>query len=239
MITFSNKYRSQQVEIMDSLDFQGQEMKNVLGDLKNVNKWLGGNSITFDGIEKLLSDHSKNEKLIILDIGCGDGELLRNFTEYAKKNSLKIDCIGIDFNKNILNYAKYKSQKFPNIKFQKVDIFLEEELIPNCDIAICTLFLHHLDTKKIEEFLKILLRKVNKGIVINDLQRSKTAFNLFKLISILFLKTKTANYDGLVSIARGFKKCELEDITKKIPNQQSEINWRWAFRYQWILKKSI
>ena len=239
MITFSNKYRSQQLEIMDDLDFQGKEMKNVLGDLKKINKWLGGNTITLKGIEKLLSGFNKNDTITVLDIGCGDGEMLRKCAEYAKKNNLKFEGFGIDFNENILEYAENQSRNFPNLKFQKVDVFLEEELIPNCDIAICTLFLHHFNNKKIETLLKVLLRKVNKGIVINDLQRSKSAFELFKLISKLFLKTKTAKHDGLVSIARGFKKNELENISQKIPNQQSEIHWRWAFRYQWVVKKSI
>ena len=239
MITFSNKYRSQQLEIMDDLDFQGEEMKNLLGDLKYVNKWLGGNKVTLDGIEKLLRGNSKKEPITILDIGCGDGQLLRNYAKYAENNNLKLKCIGVDFNKNILEYAENQSKDFPNIKFQKVDVFLEEELIPNCDIAVCTLFLHHFSNEKIEELLKILLKKSNNGLVINDLQRSRIAFNLFKIVSNLFLKTDTAKHDGLVSIARGFKKDELEHISKKIPNQKSEIHWKWAFRYQWILKKTI
>ncbi len=239
MITFSNKYRSQQSEIMDDLDFQGEEMKNLLDDLKMVNKWLGGNSISIDGIEKLLRGHSKNDRIIILDIGCGDGELLRKCTDYGKNNNYNFECIGIDFNENILEFAKKKSRNYPNIKFQKIDVFLEEKLIPNSDIAICTLFLHHFSNKNIEALLKILLKKSNKGLLINDLQRSIFAFSLFKVVSNLFLKTKTAKHDGLVSIARGFKKRELEIISKKIPNQQSKIHWRWAFRYQWILKKII
>lgn len=239
MITFSNKYRSQQVEIMDDLGFQGQEMKDLLGDLKIINMWLGGNSITLGGIEKLLNGHSKKDRITILDIGCGDGEMLRKCAEYAKKNKLKFECVGIDFNENILEHAKNQSKDFPNLKFQKVDVFLEGELIPNCDIALCTLFLHHFSDEKIEALLKVILRKTSKGIVINDLQRSKSAFNLFKLISKLFLITKTAEHDGLISIAKGFKKKELELISKKIPNQKSILKWRWAYRYQWILKKKV
>src|SRR5690606_936980 len=239
MITFSNKYRSQQLEIMDDLDFQGEEMKNLLGDLKYVNKWLGGNKVTLDGIEKLLRGNSKKEPITILDIGCGDGQLLRNYAKYAENNNLKLKCIGVEFNKNILEYAENQSKDFPNIKFQKVDDFLEEELIPNCDIAVCTLFLHYFSDESIAELLKTLLKKSNNGLVINDLQRSRIAFNLFKIVSKLFLKSDTAKHDGLVSIARGFKKDELEHISKKIPNQKSEIHWRWAFRYQWILKKTI
>ena len=239
MITFSNKYRSAQVEIMDDLDFQGEEMKNLLKDLKTVNKWLGGNNITIAGLQILLKNHPKNDSLTLLDIGCGDGEVLRTCSDFGNKNNFNFKCIGLDFNENIIVVARNQSHNYPNISFEKVDVFLDEELIPNCDIALCTLFLHHFSNEKIEKLLTILLNKANIGLIINDLQRSKRAFNLFKIVSKLFLRTKTANHDGLVSIARGFKKSELESISKKIPNQQSEIHWRWAFRYQWILKKKL
>ncbi|CAM3402839.1 methyltransferase domain-containing protein [Aequorivita lipolytica] len=239
MITFSNKHRSKQPEIMDDLNFQGAEMKDLLRDLKIVNKWLGGNAITIDGIEKLMQDHSKTEKIIILDIGCGDGELLRKCADFGKRKNYNFELIGLDFNGNILKFAEEKSSNYPNIKFQKVDIFLDENLIPNCDIALCTLVLHHFNNEKIETLLKILIQKTRIGLIVNDLQRSKQAFNLFKMASQLLLKTKTARHDGLVSIARGFKKSELEHISKKIPNQMSVIRWRWAYRYQWILKKDI
>ena len=62
MIAFSNKKRSEHLEIMDNLDFQGEEMKNLLGDLKIVNQCLGGNAITINGIEELLKNHSKEKK---------------------------------------------------------------------------------------------------------------------------------------------------------------------------------
>lgn len=239
MIEFSNKYRSSQLEIMDDLDFQGDEMKNLLKDLKDVNKWLGGNSITIDGIQKLLKTQPKNKPIVILDIGCGDGELLRICSDYGSKNNFKFECIGIDFNENILAVAEAKSRNYPNISFQNVDIFLGEKLIPNCDIALCTLFLHHFNNEEVERILNVLLNKSNLGIIVNDLHRSKWAFSLFKIVASLLLKTNTAKHDGLVSIARGFKKQELNTISKKIHNQKSTIHWRWAYRYQWILQKNI
>lgn len=237
MITFSNKYRSQQLEIMDNLDFQGLEMQNLLMDLKTVNKWLGGNNITIDGLQKLLNPKLKTEKVIILDVGCGDGELLRQCADFGKRNNFNFELIGIDFNENILEFAKTKSKEYLNIRFRKVDVFSEENLIPNCDIALCTLFLHHFSNENIINILKILLNKTQIGLIINDLERNKAAFNLFKIVSHLFLKTKTAKHDGLVSVASGFKREELQNISMKIPYQESEISWRWAYRYQWILKK--
>ncbi len=237
MILFNDKQRSEELEIMDNFDFHGYEMKDLFGDLKTVNKLLGGNAITIDGIEELLKNHSIKGKITIMDIGCGDGELLRKCAAYGKKNNLDFELIGIDFNENILDFARKNNSNFPNIKFEKVDVFLNEELIPKCDIALCTLVLHHFSNDKIEYLIKLLTQKSSIGLVINDLQRNKQAFNLFKIFSKLFLKTKTAKHDGLISISKGFKKEELEIISKKIPNQKSSIHWHWAYRYQWILKK--
>lgn len=239
MITFNKHIRSSQKEIMDSLDFQGTEMQNLLKDLKTVNKWLGGNRITLDGIEKLLTDHPRTKEVIILDIGCGDGQMLRNCSDLFKPRGYRTKFIGIDFNKNILEYAESLSVDYPNIQFKKLDVFFDEKLIPNCDIALLTLFLHHFSNENIEHLLKSILAKTTKGLVINDLHRSKSAFNLFKIVSKLFLKTKTAEHDGLVSISRGFKRRELEVISKKIKNQKSTIRWQWAFRFQWILEKNM
>ena len=77
MIRFSSKYRSEQEEIMDDFNLQGEELDLLLNDLRNVNTWLGGTSITIDGIKTLIADRPKNKTITILDIGCGDGAMLR------------------------------------------------------------------------------------------------------------------------------------------------------------------
>ena len=55
----------------------------------------------------------KNKKNV-LDIGCGDGELLRNL---EKKN--KCNCYGIDFSKNLIQIARKKSK---NINYYCIDM---------------------------------------------------------------------------------------------------------------------
>lgn len=235
MISYSSKFRSSQPEIMDDLQLQGESMKILLDDLKVVNKWLGGNAITLDGIAQLLSPYDKNQRITILDVGCGDGELLRQCASWGAKHQIELNIIGIDANTHILSEAIKRSEHLKNSSFKVVDILSEKEALPEFDIALCTLFTHHFNEAEIIQLLKRLTLKAKVGVVINDLHRSRWAFWLFRIFSLLFLKTKIAKHDGLVSVARGFKKKELKQFSEKIIGQH-QINWKLAFRYQWIIK---
>lgn len=236
MTYFSSNYRSHEPEFMDTFELQGTEMERVVTDLKNVNKLLGGNTITRDGISQLLKNATKKETYTIIDVGCGDGELLRQCAAFGEKNGYTFQLLGIDANAYILKEATKRSVNFPNIQFLHHDLFSETTTIPECDISLCTLFLHHFEEARIIQLLTKLSEASKVGVVVNDLQRSRLSFFLFSIVRYILLRTKTARNDGLVSIARGFKRKELEELSENIPTQTSCIKWKWAFRYQWILK---
>jgi hypothetical protein len=40
----------------------------------------------------------------------------------------------------------------------------------------------------------------------------------------------------LTSVLRGFKRRDLIDLSKKL-QVKPQISWKWAFRFQWILKR--
>ncbi|MCR9083850.1 MAG: SAM-dependent methyltransferase, partial [Cyclobacteriaceae bacterium] len=51
MIDFTQ--RSTQKEWMDDLECEGEVLEQTLKELKTINRWLGGNHVTTDGIQKL------------------------------------------------------------------------------------------------------------------------------------------------------------------------------------------
>lgn len=236
-IYFSSTHRSSQKEIMDDFNFQGEEMRVLLNDLARVNALLGGKRITKAGFSILLKNIPKSETVILVDLGCGDGEMLRTCSDYGTRLGYQLKCIGIDANEHILSTAKNRSLDYQNITFRKLDVTSPDVSWPKMDIVLCTLFLHHFSSEEIRSMLHKIAEKTKVGIVINDLERSRWAFRLFQVFSRLFLKTNTAKYDGLVSIARGFKRNELKNLSEEIRSMTSSIHWKWAFRYQMILKK--
>jgi hypothetical protein len=99
---------------------------------------------------------------------------------------------------------------------------------------LTTLFLHHFKENELVNLLSQIRQKTSLGIVVNDLHRHPIAYYLFKLLSLV-IKNEMVKQDGLTSILRGFKKEELEEISEKI-KVKSQIQWKWAFRYQWIIQ---
>jgi 2-polyprenyl-3-methyl-5-hydroxy-6-metoxy-1,4-benzoquinol methylase len=233
----NTNYRTEEIEIMDDFSLQSEELIGALDQIASINQLLGGNKLTLHGIKELLKKTDTSQTITIADIGCGNGDMLRMLAKYGKKRNLKFKLIGIDANAFTIDYATKLSKDFPNISYSCMDIFSEDFNRLKYDIVLCTLTLHHFTTSQIAEVMHTLNQNASIGIVVNDLHRSKIAYRLFELISVVFNLNTMSRNDGLISILKGFKKNELEHFSKKLNLKNYSINWKWAFRYQWIITK--
>lgn len=236
-MAINTQYRTQETEIMDDFSLQGEELRSALDQIARINQLLGGNKLTLNGIKKLLKNTDNSSAVVIADIGCGNGDMLRMLAKYGRKNNITFKLIGIDANAFTIHHAKVLSNNFKNIEYLCVDIFNEEFKAIHYDIVLCTLTLHHFTNEEIINIITIFNKNATRGIVVNDLHRSKLAYRLFELICFIFNLNSMSRKDGLVSILRGFKKRELEAFSKKLNFKNYTINWKWAFRYQWIIAK--
>ncbi|MFK7783086.1 methyltransferase domain-containing protein [Psychroserpens sp.] len=233
-LLISTKYRSDEDEIMDDLDYNGPILHDALDKLAKINRWLGGNIVTINGLKKAIKNYPKSEVITIIDLGCGGGDILREVSRFGEKHNYKFHLIGIDANQHTVDYANTLSEAYENIEFKAIDIFSEAFNELKYDLVLTTLFLHHFKEQALISFLKPVLEQASLGIVVNDLHRHKLAYYLFKLLSTT-IKNRTIVEDGLTSVLRGFKRKELVEISEQI-NANYQIQWKWAFRFQWILK---
>ena len=228
-------HRSSEMEIMDDFTMEGVLFRDTLDKLEIINRFLGGNSVTIKGLKKLLKNQSKNKTITIVDLGCGNGDVLRDVSKFGRKNNYSFKLIGIDANPAAIDYARELSKEYSELSFKTIDILSEDFKKQSYDVVLCTLFLHHLKNEELISFLKKTTENATIGLVVNDLHRHKLAYYLFKLIGF-FIKNKMVRQDGLTSILRAFKRKDLENIAKEIKVHFS-IEWKWAFRYLWIMKK--
>lgn len=227
--------RSTERELMDDFPKGINRLRIVFDDINRVNRILGGNSITVKAVAGLIKNNPQ-EQYTIVDMGCGDGNMLRELARYCRKNGISARFIGIDLNEEALQLALEASGEFPEIEYQHEDILKCNTSQLPCDILVNTLCMHHIPNELLDTFLRKFVELGKIGIVINDLHRSSMAYYLFKLFSLIFIKTKVAKIDGLISITKGFIKSDLRTYAKDLPTVSHHIEWKWAFRYVWIMQ---
>ena len=227
-------HRSDAPEIMDDFAMEGEILRDALDKIASINRLLGGNKVTLDGVKKLIATKPADYVFRITDIGCGNGDMLRALADYGSEHQVKFILKGIDANNFTISHARNLSAAYENISYDCIDIFDDKN--EECDIMLCTLTLHHFKDQEIVGFLANYLKLAIVGIVINDLHRSALAYYLFTALCFVFGLNHMSKQDGLVSILRGFKREDLALYSKQLQLKNCSIKWKWAFRYQWIIK---
>ncbi|WP_281225064.1 methyltransferase domain-containing protein [Flavobacterium aquiphilum] len=233
----NTRHRTDDPEIMDNFDLKGDVLIQTLDKIARINQLLGGNRLTIRGVEKMLEKERSSKLITIVDVGCGNGDMLRRLADLGIRNNWNLKLIGVDANAFTINYAAGLSEKYSNISYRCEDIFDESFNEVKYDIVLCTLTLHHFKNEEIFKLLALFNRNSRLGFVVNDLHRNVVAYRLFQMLCFVFRMNGMAKKDGLVSILRGFKKEELIAFSKKLSFKKYSVQWKWAFRYQWIVEK--
>ena len=228
-------HRIEQLEIMDEEELSPQQLSLAYKDINKSNSLLGGFKVSYDAISNLIQ--ANNRDYSVLDIGCGEGEQLRYLARRFRKEGLRFHFYGLDLNEEAIEMARKKSVDFPELQFFKGDILSPNLELPKCDFVISTLTLHHFIDEKIPAFLDSCGEFATKALVINDLQRGRLPYYLFKIFSLIFIRSPIARNDGLISIRRGFSRNELEMFSVKLNQYAHHIKWKWAFRYVWVMQR--
>jgi 2-polyprenyl-3-methyl-5-hydroxy-6-metoxy-1,4-benzoquinol methylase len=229
-------HRSQQEELMDDLNSSGEVIEQTLRELDTINKWLGGDHVTLNGLEKLIEGMPEKDEIHILDIGCGGGDLLMKICRWARKRSINLRLTGIDANPNIIAYARNHTRDYPEISYQALNIFSEEFQKISCDIVTATLFTHHFTDEQLISLFKQLKHQAASGMVINDLHRHWFAYHSIKVLTSLFSQSEMVRNDAALSVLRSFHKEELNSILQDCGISDYSLEWFWAFRWQLLAR---
>jgi 2-polyprenyl-3-methyl-5-hydroxy-6-metoxy-1,4-benzoquinol methylase len=223
------------MEIMDDLESHDDVVFQTLSELDFINRWLGGNAITLESLEKLWKSVPKEQPVYIADLGCGSGEMLRLISQKAHRQNRNVVLKGIDANPHIVGYAQSHSRVFNAIQFEALNIFSEEFNTQKFDFIIATLFLHHFSDDELINLFISLKKQARIGIIVNDLHRHPLAYYSIKWLTSLFSKSSMVKYDAPLSVLRAFRRKELALILEKAGIKNYELRWRWAFRWQLII----
>jgi ubiquinone/menaquinone biosynthesis C-methylase UbiE len=221
--------RSERKELIDAPGIPFSDWETCLNELDKVNTLLGGHSITLKGVQNLLP--ASISSVSIAEIGCGGGDNLKAINNWNRKNQIPIHYTGIDINKACTDFAERNCSGIENVDFICSDFRDVDFKNSQPDIIFSSLFCHHFTDEQLIEMLVWLKKNSRLGFFINDLQRHPFAYHSIKILTKLFSKSYLVKNDGPVSVLRGFRKEEWEELLRKAGIGNYSIKWKWAFRY--------
>lgn len=140
---------------------------------------------TRDYITSALSNINNNDKMEILDLGCGPGELISEITE--KFNNIEVT--GIDFSEKMLEISNKRNPFAAHIK---MDVEELNKLDNKFDIIICTHSLpYYKEPKSVFKQLHRVLKSDGKILV--GFASGNSFYDKF-ILSFVKLTTGKANY---------------------------------------------
>lgn len=223
------KYRSQDSEMLDEADIPKQLIFQNLKELDFINRTLGGHTVTIAGIKKLITD--RNKTYHIIDIGCGGGDAMKSIADWATENNYKVKLTGVDQNADAIEYMNNYCKDYAVISGVVSDYREYLKTNSSVDIVHCSLFCHHLKEEELIELFVYLKQYAKTGFIINDLQRHWFAYYSIKYLTRLLSDSVLVKNDAPLSVLRGFKKKELQQLFQRAEINGLNISWKWAFRY--------
>jgi ubiquinone/menaquinone biosynthesis C-methylase UbiE len=226
--------RCEEPELMDDFSLATDELRRNLDEIEQLNDWVGSKRLLIRALEKIHQKYPQ-QPLVIADLCCGSGDLLRCIRQWALDKHIDVQLIGIDANSCMVNYAAEKSNAADNISYQKMDIFSPEFKRYQFDIATINSSCHHFNNAELTQLFNQLAKQAKLAVVINDLHRHWLSYFSIKWLTKCFSYSSLSRHDGPLSVLRAFRKTELRQLLHAAGIKKYEIHWRWIFRWEVII----
>ena len=221
--------RSTQSEWMDTEPVTQEDFAACLADLATVNTVTLARHPTLGFIRRVVR-RNPGLTLRVLDVGCGEGDMLRRLHRWAIRTGRSIELTGLDLNAQGNAAAQAATPSGIPINFHTADVFAPQ--LGRFDVIISSLFTHHLTDDQIVEFLRLMEAHSTLGWFINDLHRSRLAYHGFQALSAAAGWHRFVRHDGPVSVARAFRRADWRRLLARAGLAgTAEIRWQFPFRY--------
>jgi 2-polyprenyl-3-methyl-5-hydroxy-6-metoxy-1,4-benzoquinol methylase len=218
--------RSRQDEQMDAPDLDPAIYEEVLHGLARVNRFTFTAHPTLAFLRRAIGSA---KSFRIMDVGFGDGDILRAIARWARRRGIEADLVGVDLNEKSLPAARAATPPDLNIDYRIGD-YLDQE--GPFDFMTCVQTTHHMTDEQLLTLIRTMEKECRMGWFICDLHRHGFAYWGFPILARLLMVHRIVREDGTLSIARSFRPQEWREILTQagIPLDQVRIVRRFAFR---------
>lgn len=179
---------------------------------------------------------SETRPLRIVDVACGGGDLTvaiagRLARRLApRRRAPVVEVLGIDMSERAVARARDRGTRGSggHVEFAVRDVLVEG--CPPCDVAISSLFLHHLDDDAASDVLRSMAGAARLGGAVSDLVRSRLGLALAIMGTRLLARSRVARVDGPLSVRAARTPSEYRLLADRAGLPHATIRRTWPER---------
>lgn len=212
-------------ELMDADDLDAATYAAVVGDLAQVNRLTLAGRATLDFLNRAAR---RSNNLRILDVGFGDGDMLRRIAHWADRHGVTVELVGVDLNPRSEPAARAHTPADLIIRYVTGD-YADLAGEP-WDCIVSSLVAHHMTHGQLVAFLRFMEAHARVGWLVNDLHRHRFAYHGFPLLAGLARWHPIVRHDGKMSIARCYRPGEWPPILAEAGITEARVYRAFPFR---------
>jgi SAM-dependent methyltransferase len=197
--------RRRDEEQMDDPGLDPAVYDRVLKDLGRVNGWTFAARPT---LAFLARGTRGVKRFSLLDVGFGDGGMLRAIARWAKARGIEAQLTGVDLNSKSATVARALTPPELALDYRIGDY----ADLGRFDFIVSSLVAHHMTDAQLLAFLRHMEAQAERGWFVNDLHRHGFAYHGYPWLARLLGVHRIVREDGRLSIARAFRPAEWRSL---------------------------
>jgi ubiquinone/menaquinone biosynthesis C-methylase UbiE len=206
--------RTDALELLDGPLDDPAALSANLRDLRRINRWLGGVRLSADAIEALAAHR---EQLTVLDVGTGGADIPLALLARATQRGRGLAIVGIDSRPEVLAAAIVARPAVATTTGLELRVS-DGQALPyadqSFDVVHASLVIHHLPSEAAVPLLREMGRIARLGVVVNDLDRSRSGWIGAWLIGHLLTGNRYTRHDAPLSVLRAYRVDEMKGLLR-------------------------
>ncbi|RDC59458.1 hypothetical protein HME9302_00648 [Alteripontixanthobacter maritimus] len=212
-------------ELMDDPSLPPETYAAVLGDLAKVNRVTMAARPTLGFLDRAIGNR---DEFSLLDVGFGDGDMLRTIAHWARKRGKRARLVGIDLNEKSFAAARRSTPDDLGIDYRTGDY--ADLTGEGFDCIVSSLVAHHMTRTQLVQFLRFMDAEARAGWFVNDLHRHAFAYMGYPLLARLAGWHEIVRHDGRMSIARSYRPAEWAPLLAEAGANDARVLRAFPFR---------
>ncbi len=218
-------------EQMDAPTLPREEHEQALRGLCRINALSRSGQHLVRAIESL-TPSATHGTVRIVDLACGGGENALFLARHARRRRLPWRVTGLDRSITAIEASRRRARHAGvHADFLECDVL--RDVLPSCfDIAVCSLFLHHLDRPDAVRLVQRMHQAASLAIIVNDLVRSRPGWLAAWIGTRVLSRSPIVHFDGPQSVRAAWTRAEMRSIASDagIKRTHMKVRRTWPFR---------